>query len=136
MEPANGCRICMRILSGSGKIPWVWSTEGSLALQLAEPSGFTSTSYNRPAERKTGDSDWIDTHPGVRGSRLHIGLRRRRTIASIRPGPNLRKGAFYEGENCGGLQRKQLRKTLRNQPARNTRLSFTVPPMAFLSHVR
>src|SRR6266700_184568 len=103
MEPANGCRICMRILSGSGKTPWVWSTEGSLALQLAEPSGVTSTSYNRPAERKTGDSDWIDTHPGVRGSRLHIGLRRRRTIASIRPGPNLRKGAFYEGENCGGL---------------------------------
>ena len=43
----------MTILSGSGKTPWVWSTEGSLALQLAEPSGFTSTSYNRPAERKT-----------------------------------------------------------------------------------
>src|SRR6266567_4862953 len=114
MDPANGCRICMRILSGSGKTPWVWSTEGSLALQLAEPSGFTSTSYNRPAERKTGDSDWIDTHPGVRGSRLHIGLRRRRTIASIRPGPNLRKGAFYEGENCGGLHQSFFPERLHN----------------------
>src|ERR1035437_8626909 len=25
-------------------------------------------------------------------------------MASIQPGPNLRKGTFYEGENCGGLQ--------------------------------
>src|SRR5450830_900751 len=24
-------------------------------------------------------------------------------MASIQPGPNLRKGTFYEGENCGGL---------------------------------
>jgi hypothetical protein len=24
-------------------------------------------------------------------------------IASVQPGPNLRKGASYEGENCGGL---------------------------------
>src|SRR3989441_11453353 len=109
MEPANGCRICMRILSGSGKTPWVWSTEGSLALQLAEPSGFTSTSYNwAKGTQNYGDTDGIDTHPGLSGPRLHIGLRRRRTIASIRPRPNLRKGISYEGENCRGLQGRRL----------------------------
>ena len=85
----------MRILSGSGQTPWACSTEGSLALQLAEPSGFTSTSYDQPPERKThGDTDAIDTYPVVNGPRLHIEPRRQRKMASIRPGPNLRKGTF------------------------------------------
>jgi len=53
-----------------------------------------------------GDATGIDAYPGVRGSDLHAVLRRQRTIASIRPGPNLRKGTSYEGENCGGLHSK------------------------------
>jgi hypothetical protein len=28
-------------------------------------------------------------------------------MASIQPGPNLRKGTFYEGENCGGLHNEE-----------------------------
>src|SRR5665647_2304655 len=37
MEPANGCRICMRILSGSGKTPWVWSNGGLARRNLRSP---------------------------------------------------------------------------------------------------
>jgi hypothetical protein len=42
-------------------------------------------------------------YPGVTDARPHTGPRRRRTMASFRPGPNLRKGISYEGENCGAL---------------------------------
>jgi len=69
-----------------------------------EPSGYTSTSYNWASGTENyGDRAGIDRHPGVSGRGSHVGLRRRRTIASIRPGPNLRKTISYEGENCGGL---------------------------------
>src|SRR5258707_13224146 len=104
MEPANGCRICMTILSGSGKAPWVWSTEGSLVATLWSPPATprhptTGQGKIRPAR----DTKGIERYLGVRRQRLHIGRRRRRTMASIRPGPNLRKGTSDEGENSGGL---------------------------------
>jgi hypothetical protein len=38
------------ILSGSVQGSWVWSTEGSLVVTFAEPSGYTSPSYIRPME--------------------------------------------------------------------------------------
>src|ERR1035437_6039172 len=37
-------------------------------------------------------------------------------MASIQPGPNLRKGTFYEGENCGGLHLQHPRPLPRRLP--------------------
>src|SRR5438105_7488168 len=65
-----------------------------LHLDILQPTGRT---------QNYGNSDRIDTYPGVSGSDLHTAPPRRRTIASIQPGPNLGKGTSYEGENCGGL---------------------------------
>src|SRR5258706_4614992 len=104
MEPANGCRICMTILSGrlQGSRGLVYGglggtkTCGALRLHLDILQLVNGT-------KNYVDSDGIDAYPGVSGSDLHAALRRRSTIASLQPGPNLRKGTSYEGENCGGL---------------------------------
>src|SRR5258708_15235214 len=104
MEPANGCRICMTILSGSvqGSCGLVYGglagtkTCGALRLHLDILQLVNGT-------QNYVDSDGIDAYRGVSGSDLHAALRRRSTIASLQPGPNLRKGTSYEGENCGGL---------------------------------
>src|SRR5207248_6206955 len=99
MEPANGCRICMTILSGErqGSLGLVYG--GLAGRNLVEPSGYTSPSYNWPTECK---NHRIVTVSWCSDPQPHIRLRRRRTIASIRPEPNVRKGNSYEGENCGG----------------------------------
>src|ERR1039457_1012904 len=116
MEPANGCRICMRILSGSGKAPWVWSNGGLARTNLRSPPATPRYPKTGPTERKThGDHDGIETYPGVSAPHLHIGFRRRRKISSLRPGPNLRKGTSYEGEKCGGLQPVRTARLLRRQ---------------------
>src|SRR5580704_1834889 len=103
MEPANGCRICMRILSGSGKAPWVWSTEGSLVATLWSPPASPRHPTTGTAERKLLGSRWDRRYSGVSASGLHTVLRRKRTIASFRPGLNLKKEASYGGEYCGAL---------------------------------
>jgi hypothetical protein len=54
------------IFSDSRGFLWFCTEDG-----LAEPSGFTSISYNWATERKTiGDTGGIDTHSDVSGPRL------------------------------------------------------------------
>src|ERR1035437_6373522 len=105
MEPANGCRICMRILSGErARLPGFGLTEGSLVATCGALRLHLDILQLNNGTQNYGDTDGIDTYPGVSRRRLHVGRRRRCTIASIQPGPNLRKATSYEGENCGGLQ--------------------------------
>src|SRR5260370_30873492 len=132
MEPANGCRICMTILSGS--------VQGSLGLVYGGLAGRNlrsppATPRHPTTDRQNGKlrgCDGIDAYPGVRGSDLHTALRRRRTIASIRPGPNLRKGTSYDGENCGGLHlvarvREPAMKSVGKPDAANPHVPFDDP---------
>src|ERR1035441_7050807 len=105
MEPANGCRICMRILSGErARLPGFGLTEGSLVATCGALRLHLDILQLGNGTQNYRDSDGIDRYPGASGPRLHIGFRRRCTMASIQPGLNLRKATFYEGENCGGLQ--------------------------------
>src|ERR1035438_227778 len=104
MEPANGCRICMRILSGErARLPGFGLTEGSLVATCGALRLHLDILQLGNGTQNYRDSDGIDRYPGASGPRLHIGFRRRCTMASIQPGLNLRKATFYEGENCGGL---------------------------------
>src|SRR6266516_2805181 len=96
----HGCRICMRILSGSGQTPWVWSTEGSLDYNLRSPPASPRHPTTGQRNEKQRDTDGIGTYPGMSDQ---ITFRSSRTIASVQSGHNLRKGTSYEGENCGGL---------------------------------
>src|ERR1039458_6018937 len=89
--------------------PWVWSTEGSLVATCGALRLHLDILQLGNGTQNYGDTDGIDTNPGVSRRRLHVGLRRRRTMASIQPGPNLRKATFYEGEYCGGLQVRSSR---------------------------
>src|SRR5260370_20712419 len=112
MEPANGYRICMTILSGErqGSLGLVY---GGLAGRNLEPFGFTSPSYNWPNGRLNPRGIPKGSPVSRRGcKRLHIGRRCRCTMASVRPEPNLRKGTSYEGENCGGLHWRNWNKAL------------------------
>src|SRR5712691_4182760 len=84
--------------------PWVWSKRRARWSQLAEPSGLHLDILQLAGGTQNhGDSNGIDTYPGVSGPRPHIRPRRRCAMTSGRPGPNLRKGPSYAGENCGGL---------------------------------
>src|ERR1035441_2681944 len=108
MEPANGCRICMRILSGErARLPGFGLTEGSLVATCGALRLHLDILQLGNGTQNYRDSDGIDRYPGASGPRLHIGFRRRCTMASIQPGLTLRKATFYEGENCGGLQRRR-----------------------------
>ena len=46
---------------------------GSLVATFAEPSGYTSTSYNLANGRLNPDTEGIDRYPGVRGHDLTLG---------------------------------------------------------------
>src|ERR1022692_1231900 len=114
MEPANGCRICMRILSGErARLPGFGLTEGSLVATCGALRLHLDILQLGNGTQNYRDSDGIDRYPGASGPRLHIGFRRRCTMASIQPGLNLRKATFYEGENCGGLHQSESPKMLK-----------------------